>query len=329
MKKKIFTFVMVLCLIFPFSFMLTGCGHQHEFEAEWSYNDTHHWHASTCEHSEEVSDYAPHDYDDANDRTCNTCYYVRETATYNMWDGTVANVPADVEGVITITTAEQLAGLAQSVNNGTDYEGITIKLAANINLQNIEWTPIGYGYKKSSNQTGKVFKGTFDGQNYTISNLKIVGSMGGMNNLGSAGVGLFGQTVNAHINNIKVENATVTGNHYVGVIVGFTYFSQIDNCDVNNASVSCTLFNDDENGDKAGIITGYVDDSDLTNCNVSNCTVSASRDAGQLIGCESNNQASDGEEDITTGNSATNVVVSWNNTGTGANIKNEFVGRNS
>ena len=254
---------------------------------------------------------------------------INETANYNAWDGSTAGVPAADQNVITITTAEQLAGLAKSVNAGTTYEGITIKLGCDIDLLNKEWTPIGYGYKKDPDITGPCFKGTFDGQNHTIYNLKITGKLGGKNNLGSAGVGLFGYAHNADIKNIKIDGATVTGNHYVAVVVGFTYFSNIYNCDVTNAAISCTLFNDDENGDKAGIITGYVDESDMTECNVSNCTVSASRDAGQLIGCESNGLASNGEEDITTGNSAVNVVVSWNNTGTGANIKNEFVGRDA
>ena len=326
MKNKILSVLMV-CLIVPVMFVFTACGHEHTYSEAWSSDATHHWHVATCDHTDEKSDYAEHDYTDDADTTCNTCGYLRETEGFNIWDGTTAEVPAEDEGVITLTSAEQLAGLAKAVNEGNDFDGKTIKLGVDIDLQNKEWTPIGYGYKKNSLQTGKVFKGDFDGQNHTIHNLNIVGSMGGKNNLGSAGVGLFGQIINANIKNIKVSDANVTGNHYVGVIVGFTYFATIDNCDVDNAIVSCTLYNDDENGDKAGVITGYLDDSNLINCNVTNCEVSASRDAGQLIGCESNNLASNGEEDITTGNSVVDVTVSWNNTGTGANIRNEHVGR--
>ena len=47
--------------------------------------------------------------------------------------------------MIVITTAEELAGLAKAVNLGTDFKGITIKLAADIDLANFEWAPIGYG----------------------------------------------------------------------------------------------------------------------------------------------------------------------------------------
>jgi len=327
MKKLLLS--IALCFIIPCSLVLTACGHTHTFEEAWQMNATHHWHEATCKHTEEKGSYAEHDYTNANDTSCNTCGYVRETAGFNIWDGTTDAVPEDIEGVITIATAEQLAGLAESVNDGNDYDGITIKLVADIDLANKEWTPIGYGYKKGATETGAFFKGTFDGQDHTIYNLKITGSIGGLNSVGAAGVGLFGYAHNAHISNIRINGAEISGNHYVAAVVGFTYFSSIDDCDVVNASISCTLFNEDENGDKAGVITGYVDESDMTNCNASDCTVSASRDAGQLIGCESNGMASDGEEDITTGNSATNVVVSWNNTGTGANIKNEFVGRDA
>lgn len=318
-----------ILIVVALSLTMVGCGHEHTYTEQWSSNDTHHWRVATCEHEEEKSDYAEHTYTDANDITCNICGSLRETANYNIWDGTVSDVPAASEDTILILTAEQFAGFAKSVNDGNDYSGVTIKLGCDIDLQNKEWTPIGYGYKKSSLITGPSFKGTFDGDHHTIYNLKVTGTVGGKNNTGSAGVGLFGYAHNAHINNVKINGAVVTGNHYVAVVVGFTYFSQILDCDVTNASVYCTLLNDDENGDKAGIITGYVDESDLTYCNVSDCTVSASRDAGQLIGCESNGTPSDGIEDITTGNSASNVLVSWNNTGTGANINNEFVGRDA
>ncbi len=41
----------------------------------------------------------------------------------DTWDGTAGTVPDAVEGVITITTAEQLAAVAVAVNDGNDYSG--------------------------------------------------------------------------------------------------------------------------------------------------------------------------------------------------------------
>jgi len=79
-----------------------------------------------------------------------------------------------------LTTADQLAGLAQLVNNGTDsFSGKTIQLDADISLSAYaDWTPIG----TSTNP----FKGTFDGQNHTISDLTI-------NTPTQKFVGLFGK----------------------------------------------------------------------------------------------------------------------------------------
>ena len=34
--------------------------HEHTFSNEWSSNGTHHWHAATCEHTEEKGDYEEH-----------------------------------------------------------------------------------------------------------------------------------------------------------------------------------------------------------------------------------------------------------------------------
>lgn len=41
------------------------CGElaDHNYSTAWSYNDTHHWHAATCEHSSEKKDNAEHDWD--------------------------------------------------------------------------------------------------------------------------------------------------------------------------------------------------------------------------------------------------------------------------
>ena len=45
------------------------------------------------------------------------------------WDGNIAEVSEAVEGVITIETAEELAGLAKNVNDGNTYKGYTIKFS--------------------------------------------------------------------------------------------------------------------------------------------------------------------------------------------------------
>lgn len=249
------------------------------------------------------------------------------------WAELAVDVSDAVDGVITIETAAELAGVAKAVNEGTTYEGVTIELANDIDLQNREWTPIGYGSYSNGTDTvkGFVFRGTFDGNEYTIKNLKVTKfNKGGEQEGTSAGVGLFGSVLNCVIRDVKVVNAQVEANHYVAVIAGFGANATIDNCDVKNAAINCVYANDDESGDKAGLIIGYVGSSNagtssITNCTAENSTVKADRDAGQIIG----SMARAGSQ---SGNTATNVVVSWNQSGStdgksNTNITKDICGR--
>jgi len=258
------------------------------------------------------------------------------------WNGKVVAVSEAENNVISIETAEELAGLAKSVNEGNNYEGITIKLTRDMDLKNKEWTPIGYGTSNYLGviESGKQFKGIFDGQNHVIKNLKITEfSLGGLTDATkSTGVGLFGQIYQAEVKNLKINNAKVHSNHFTGALVGFSVDSNISNCQVEKVTVESIFANDgEESGDKAGAVVGhfaqgtYTDSSaTISNCNAKNSTVRADRDAGQVIGCLSNNATS-------TDNTAENVVVEWNESSSGkveegynkanTNITQDIVGR--
>jgi len=103
------------------------------------------------------------------------------------WNGTVDTSWYDTrQTTFTITTAEQLAGLAELVNNRDirfirgSFEGKTVILGADIDLGGRNWTPIGMYYRNSipGNRTGAGngpgFWGIFDGNGYSISNLSII-----------------------------------------------------------------------------------------------------------------------------------------------------------
>ena len=124
----------------------------------------------------------------------------------------------------TISTAEQLAGLAQLVNRETDFSGKTITLTADINLAGREWTPIGTGWVDFSRRI--TFNGTFDGGGRTISGLYINKDV--TSDTGSVYLGLFG-----YVGEGTVKQLTVTGSvigcdnrsgtfdyYYAGGIVG-------------------------------------------------------------------------------------------------------------
>ena len=69
-RKSIVAILFVTLLLLPV-LMFTSCDqdkvekpHEHTFAAEWMSNETHHWHAATCEHAAEVKDKAEHVWDE-------------------------------------------------------------------------------------------------------------------------------------------------------------------------------------------------------------------------------------------------------------------------
>ena len=124
------------------------------------------------------------------------------------------------EGYYEVTNAAGLRAFAASVNGGNSYAGKTVKLMNDVDLAGSEWTPIG--------QSGKAFQGTFDGNDKTISNLKVNGGLenSSVNNYH----GLFGLTTSpAIIRNFTIDNAEVSGSLYVGSAVGQAYTGSVSN----------------------------------------------------------------------------------------------------
>ena len=105
-----------------------------------------------------------------------------------------------------ISTGKELVYLAQLVNDGNNFSDKTIKLTADIDLGNKEWTPIG-------NTSDMKFAGTFDGQGHTIGGLYI--------NNSSQNQGLFGYIdKSAIVQNLIVTGSVTTSKEYTGGIVG-------------------------------------------------------------------------------------------------------------
>lgn len=136
-----------------------------------------------------------------------------EGETVDTWDGTAV---AFTQGRGTkeepwlIENAEQLAYLAQQVNNGTDYEREHFLLVSDLDLSGEEWTPIGTG--------GKSFWGGFDGGGHTITGMTITGKE-------ASYVGLFGECHNftadsSYIKSVTVKGANISGKSFVGAIAG-------------------------------------------------------------------------------------------------------------
>ena len=162
-------------------------------------------------------------------------------AQNEAWDGSTTSEVQGSDNTYTITTAAELAWVAQQVNKesgNNTFSGKTVKLANDIDLNGKDWIPIG----SSSTNT---FAGTFDGNGYVISNMKVASAIEESND---AYAGLFGNVSsnNSYIQNLAVKgeiNITTEKTLKAGGIAGSTT-GYIDNCytdvkiTVNNTSTS-------------------------------------------------------------------------------------------
>ena len=130
--------------------------------------------------------------------------------------------------VYEISTAAELAAFRDSVNSGMTYEGLTIKLTADIDLSGYctgtrGWTPIGVYKNEAYGMDYKTsFNGTFDGNGKTISNLYITS-----NDTVQMYGALFGYISNATIKNFTI-NGSVSGTDVAGVVAATDENSTID-----------------------------------------------------------------------------------------------------
>lgn len=143
-----------------------------------------------------------------------------------VWDGNAETGwynPAETD--FTITTAGQLAGLAQLVNAGNTFSGKTVRLGADILLNDTtghkqwddnsstlnQWTPIG---SYAANDPQKTFKGTFDGQRH--------GVYGIYTSTGNDYQGLFGYVgAGGTVCNTAIGASRILGGDYAGGIAGY------------------------------------------------------------------------------------------------------------
>ena len=213
------------------------------------------------------------------------------------WDGTTLEVSvadADSNNVITIDTAEKLAGFAAAVNAGETFEEYTIRLACDMDMANKTWTPIGVGHRS---KTANPFAGTFDGNGKKIIGLNngdfvpnesyIARESDLIDEVYTYHYGFFGVCVGATIKNLELtvnfncDSANLKGDS-VGGLVGFSSGKlTIENCRVNGTI--------DGGFDSVGGLVGRAYSSSNTNqitiknC-VNNANVTADYKAAGILG---------------------------------------------
>ena len=163
-----------------------------------------------------------------------------------------------------INSVSDLVLLSNEVSIGKNYAGQTVKLMQNLDLSGVDnFQPIGLSSVLS-------FKGCFDGNHKTISNLKI--------NATQQNVGLFGYLGrNSNVKDLTLDNCTITSTQSrVGGIAGYTD-GNISGCTVSG-SITGT-------GNVAGIVA-YIDSgvsAPLTNCTFSGTVTATNGCAAGIV----------------------------------------------
>lgn len=248
--------------------------------------------------------------EDFADEDCKVCLGIHEDCPYaaSKREGLIEPY-SDVDNVdswysdekteFEIKTVDELKEFAELVNEGTSFAGKTVKLTADIDLKDEAWTPIG--------TKENPFKGTFDGGNNTVSNLKVTGE--------NSYVGFFGRMSDATLKNITIKNADVEGKDTVGALIGSGYTGRIENCSVEGTisingnykvggltgegyaviencsidakgNVTGKYLENNLEGDNVGGLIGYTGEGScrIIDCSVKGIEVSGVRKVGGLAG---------------------------------------------
>ena len=182
----------------------------------------------------------------------------------DIWDGTSDTSWYDTTKTsFSISTAEQLAGLAELSSNGVTFEGVTIELGSDIALNTGDssswdktppanvWKPIGTSESK--------FAGTFDGKGHTISGIYIYGP----GNSACSNVGLFGFVGNdkdyTTIKNLNITNSYMNVFGKAGLLVGrIGELARVENVHANGTVIAIEAYPSTKGAFGANSHTGGV-----------------------------------------------------------------------
>ena len=163
-----------------------------------------------------------------------------------------------------ISNAEQLAKIAELVNARTaPYANPSIyyRQIEDIDMSVItNWTPIG--------TFSDSFKGYYDGNGKTISNLKI--------NATTSEQGLFGSIYAGEVKNLGLINVDIDGSSSVGGIAGYVESGRVANCYVTGAVSG--------SGGIGGVV-GHANRTNIVEC-YTTCSVAGTTYVGGIVGIQ-------------------------------------------
>lgn len=205
-----------------------------------------------------------------------------------------------------ISTAADLKALADYINSGNaadcdadadvcggigNFHGYYFKQTADIDLQGVEWDPIGYDGEENS-----YFAGNYDGSNYVIRNAAFDGKDNDSRNC----VGIFGWVYQGSVSNLHIENVAFSSSgfesQYVGGLASVVFDSSITNCSVKNSTLNSARTI--RNTTRAGALIASVAGGTIKECSAENNQVISTSYAGGLI-AEQDDDNSDGPTTFT------------------------------
>jgi len=202
-----------------------------------------------------------------------TKYFLKAYATNS--------VGTSFSNVIEFTTIEQLfsGGIGtlndpylirkpQQLDSIRFYLDKHFKQIADINLSNYsreDWIPIGYWIPIG--EENSAFSGTFDGNSFKISNLKI-----DLSEVES--VGLFGFITNSEIKNVSLEKVDVIGKQ-AGSLIGYNKNGSVNNCSSNGEVIGTR---------RTGGLVGINYEGKITNCTSNIIVTISGSEGGGLVG---------------------------------------------
>ncbi len=214
---------------------------------------------------------------------------VSATDAVSTWNGISSSTDWTGSGTslapYVISTAAQLKGLSDNVNNGTNYSGYYFILDSDIDLAGYAWAPIGGACALSTETAtlgipmGNYFAGVFDGRNHTISGINISNPAAG-----TGAYGLFVYVNGGTIANLSVAGSLNMGNNAIdeiGSVVGYT------SGDLYNLHSSMTIYMYDpteETASQAGGIAGVVENIGSNTIHVKYCSNTGNITARGRIG---------------------------------------------
>lgn len=199
----------------------------------------------------------------------------------------------------TIASVDDLKAFRDAVNAGDTFEGKTVTMTNTVDLsEETDWTPIGNGTRSGSGYTGAAFKGTFNGDGFSIIGLTVTGS--------PDTAGLFGVVDGGTVKKVSFEKATINvstknAGTAVGLLTGGGTVSEVNTC--ANSAVTAP--------DGAGGIVGRI----TVNGTVGNCGNAAAVTAAAAGGIVGKAYYTEADKEMTITGCVNNGIITGTATG--------------